>query len=131
MNSPAPKCKGCFSNSTPIYCVNIWSNILIPHTTWRSLRKLLTITHKDKSFHNSIEWSGLYHPVNITPWLGKSFRFTVFFQITGKWILWNSSPFGMIWSLFPDVEQLPNKIFLHEILFLETAPLSSHLLHIL
>ena len=40
--------------------------------------KLLTINLKDESFHNSIEWSGLYLQVNIPPWLGKIFKFTVF-----------------------------------------------------
>ena len=35
---------------------------------------LLTINLKDESFHNSIEWSGLYLQVNIPPWLGKLFR---------------------------------------------------------
>ena len=39
---------------------------------------VLTINLKDKSFHNSIEWSRLYLQVNISPWLGKFFRFTVF-----------------------------------------------------
>ena len=33
---------------------------------------------KDESFRNSIEWSGLYLQVNIPPWLGKFFKFTVF-----------------------------------------------------
>ena len=39
--------------------------------------KLLTINLKDESFHNSIEWSGLYLQVNIAPWFGKIFTFTV------------------------------------------------------
>ena len=39
---------------------------------------LLTVNLKDESFHNSIEWSGLYLQVNIPPCLGKSFRITVF-----------------------------------------------------
>ena len=44
--------------------------------------KLLTINLEDESFHNSIEWSGLYLQVNIPPWLEKNFRFSV--QITIK-----------------------------------------------
>ena len=40
--------------------------------------KLLTRNLKDESFHNFIEWSELYLQVNIPPWLGKNFKFTVF-----------------------------------------------------
>ena len=41
---------------------------------------------KDESFHNSIEWSGLYLQVNIPPWLGNFFQiYSV--QITEKCIL--------------------------------------------
>ena len=39
---------------------------------------LLTVNLKDESFHNSMEWSGLYLQVNIPPWLRKIFRFTLF-----------------------------------------------------
>ena len=40
--------------------------------------KLLTVNLKDESFHNFIEWPGLYLQVNIPPWLGENVRFTVF-----------------------------------------------------
>ena len=46
---------------------------------------LLTINLEDESFHNSVEWSGLYLKVKIPPWLEKFFRFSVI-QITGKCI---------------------------------------------
>ena len=46
---------------------------------------ILTINLEDESFHNSIEWSGLYLQVNIPPWSEKIFRFS--FHITGKCIL--------------------------------------------
>ena len=36
--------------------------------------KLLTVNFKDESFHNSIEWSGIYLQVNILPWLRKIFK---------------------------------------------------------
>ena len=52
---PSPRgnmCKGCFSNSTPIHQIT-W------HVPLKPLN-LLTINLKDESFHNSIEWSGLY-----------------------------------------------------------------------
>ena len=39
---------------------------------------LLIINLKDESFRNSLEWSGLYLQLNIPPWLGTVFRFTVF-----------------------------------------------------
>ena len=39
---------------------------------------LLAYNLKDESFHNSLEWSGLNLQMNISPWLGKIFRFTVF-----------------------------------------------------
>ena len=39
---------------------------------------LLSINLKNKSFHNSLEWPGLYLQVNISTWLGKIFKFTVF-----------------------------------------------------
>ena len=39
---------------------------------------LLTVNLKDESFHNSMEWSGLYLQVNIPPWLRKIFRYTLF-----------------------------------------------------
>ena len=48
----------------------------------RQPSKPLNYNIKDKSFHHSIEWSGLYLQVNIATWLEKIFIFIV--QITGK-----------------------------------------------
>ena len=40
--------------------------------------KPLIINLKDKSFHNSIDWPGLYLQTYIPPWWGKISRFTGF-----------------------------------------------------
>ena len=81
------------------------------HNLW----KLLTINLKDKSLHNSIDWSGFHLQVYIQPWLGKTFRFTVFRLLEKH--LWNSSILGMIWSLIPHVEQQPPHKFAQKVCF--------------
>ena len=54
---------------------------------------LLTINLKDKSFHNSIEWSGLHLQVNIPPWLGNIFRLTVFRLLENRFC---KTPFHLV-----------------------------------
>ena len=83
--------KGVFQIRLPISGVNFPNNISIPQLepasrnwTLHNLWNLLTINFKDKSFHNSIEWSGLYLHANIQP-DGENFQiYSV--KITGKCI---------------------------------------------
>ena len=72
--------------------------------TWRVLLKLIRINFKNKSLHNSIDWSGLYLQISIPPWLGKFSRFTVFRLLENAFAKFYF-PSSMIWSLVPHVEQ--------------------------
>ena len=61
--------KVVFQIQPPISRFNFSNNISVPRITWHTLWSLLTIKLKDESIHDSIEWSGLYLQVNISPWL--------------------------------------------------------------
>ena len=61
--------KVVFQFQPPISRVNFSNNISVPEITWHTFWNLLTIKLKDESIHDSIEWSGLYPQVNISPWL--------------------------------------------------------------
>ena len=63
--------KVAFQIEAPISANNFSNNISIPHITWCNFWNLLALNLKDKSFHNSIEWSWFY-----------PFRFTVFTYYT-------------------------------------------------
>ena len=70
-----------FFNFNPIFLVLTFQIIYqYPNNMTQPLKplNLSAINLKDESFHNSIEWSGPYYQVNITPWLGIFFRFKVF-----------------------------------------------------
>ena len=128
-------CKWCFSNSTSMF---LGLNFQIIYQYPRSgstegrlnmtqpLNPFLPINFKDKSFHSSIERSGIYFQKNIPTWFGKTFRFTVFNY--WKMHLWKTlTSFGMIWSLVLHVEQPIHKSAQkespHEKHFLEKIPL--------
>ena len=103
--------------------------------TWNNLWNLLTIRFKNKSFHNSIEWSWLNLQVNIiTPWLGKFFRFSVFRLLENAFIIYETSPQpsgDMIWPLVPacrnDLAKICRKKFVsnEKHLFRKKKPYSS------
>ena len=63
------------------------------HDTTLKSFNLLTINFKDEPFHNSIEWLELYLHVNIPPWLGKTFRFTVFGLLENAFCESSPSPY--------------------------------------
>ena len=73
--------------------------------TWYDIWNLLAVNVKDKPFHSSIDWSGLYLQVFIPPWLGNIFRFTVFTLLKNAFVklspwhdliistpMWNTTP---------------------------------------
>ena len=61
-------------------------------------RPLETLNLKDKLFHSSIDWLGLYLQVYIPSWVGEVFRFTVFRLLENAFVKLFPS-LGMIWSL--------------------------------
>ena len=73
--------KGVFQIQPPISGVNFSNNMSVPPYNMTETLKLLnlsTINLKDESFLNSLELSGVNLQVDIPPWSGKIFRFTVF-----------------------------------------------------
>ena len=66
-----------FQIQPPICAVNFPSNMLKSDRTWHDLWNFLTINLKNKSFHNSIDSTGIYLQVYIPSRLAKFLWFTV------------------------------------------------------
>lgn len=102
MNSPAPEAlcaKGICQIQSPFSVVNFANNVSILHITWHNFWDLLSTNLNDKSFHDSIEWSGIYLQVNIPLRLGKTFRFSLFRLQENPFV---KLPLSMTWwSLIP------------------------------
>ena len=114
MNSPAPEAlcaKGICQIQSPFSVVNFANNVSILHITWHNFWNLLSTNLNDKSFHDSIEWSGIYLQVNVPLRLGKTFRFSVFRLLENPFV---KLPLSMIIS--PSIKNntynLPLKICL-------------------
>ena len=95
----ASMCWGYFSNANPLLFVLLTLQIIRLSCTWHNLWNLLTINFKNKYFHNSVDWSGLYLQLYIP------FSFIYSFQIIIKYICENL-------PLMPHVEE-PTKFVPH------------------
>ena len=91
-----------FQIQAPICAVSFPSNISVSGRSWHNLWNLLTIKLKNKSFHNSIDLSGLYLKMYIPSWLEKIIRFTVFRLLKSAFAKFPRH--DMIWSLILHVK---------------------------
>ena len=108
MKSPTSEVKcgeRVFQMQSNIYAVNFTNNISRSAWTWQKLWNLLITNFKNKSFHNSVDWSGLYLGKCISLHNWKTIWDSRFLN-DWKMHLWNSPSLGMIWLLIPYVEQL-------------------------
>ena len=108
MKSPTSEVKcgeRVFQMQSNIYAVNFTNNISRSGWTWQKLWNLLITNFKNKSFHNSVDWSGLYLGKCISLHNWKTIWDSRFLN-DWKMHLWNSPSLGMIWLLIPYVEQL-------------------------
>ena len=92
----------------------------------RIFKSSLTINFNDKSFHSSIEWSGLHFQGNIPPWWGKVFRFTKFRLLENALVKHRHLPWHDL-IISPPYRPTQNKFAKkgfspHEKVFLEKIP---------
>ena len=93
-----------FFKCNPIFML-LTLQIIYQGWTWQKLWNLLITNFKNKSFHNSVDWSGLYLGKCISLHNWKTIWDSRFLN-DWKMHLWNSPSLGMIWLLIPYVEQL-------------------------